>query len=101
MRANDSCSSKFNVKSASFKVVVPHIDKNKVTGRCAFAPQFARSKTDGVDMLPLIAEKMRARVWEAVNAMITDDRSRLASRVPRQTRMASRVDVARSDALTN
>ena len=86
-------------RSGAFKVVVPHVDIDGIARRGLLAPELARRETDGVDVLPLLAQKVRVGVGEVVDTMVTNDYAHPAARITRQARVPARMDVACAHAL--
>src|SRR5947209_4660981 len=62
MRGNPASRSLDNFGSGVFKVVVPHVEMNGVALRGLFAPELARGKANGIDVLRLLADELRVRV---------------------------------------
>src|SRR5260370_9783962 len=75
-------------------MIVPQIDVDGIARRGLLTPEFARGETHGVEMLRLLALKMRVRVGKNEDAMIALDRADFAARVARQARVPGRIDIA-------
>src|SRR4029077_8202589 len=88
-------------KSGVLKVVVPHVDVNRIPRRGLLAPHLARGEAHRVHVLALFASEVSHGVGEHVYAMIAIDRSYSAARVTRQSRVSGRIEVARADALAH
>ena len=82
-------------------MVVPQVDVDGVLRRDLLAPQFARGKAHGVDVLRVFTEEVRVGIGKDEHAMIALDGSKFSARVPGQSSMTGRIEVARADALAN
>src|SRR5260370_25724770 len=80
-------------------MIVPQIDVDGIARRGLLAPEFARGETHGVEMLRLLALKMRVRVGKNEDAMIALDRADFAARVARQARVPGWIDIAAANML--
>ena len=79
--------------SGVLKIVVPHIDIDTIPWRGLLAPQLARRKTHRVDMLRLLAKKVRVGIRKDEGAIIAFNRAGFAPRIARQTRVTKRINV--------
>jgi hypothetical protein len=55
------------------KVVIPHIEMNRIARRSSLSPQLAGSETYGIKMLSFFALILRIRVRERVDAVVKND----------------------------
>ena len=89
------------LRSGSLKVVVPHVDVNRIARRGEWSPQLAGGEAHRVHVLTFFTLRVRVRVREDVHAVVASDDPDLASRVARQTRVANRVHIARAHTLSH
>src|SRR5882757_5087388 len=82
------------------EIAIPHIDVNRIARRGVLTPQLLRGKTNGIQVLRLLAQKMCVGVREYKDAVAANDRALLASRISGQTRVAYRIDIPGADVLS-
>src|SRR5258708_34509730 len=82
------------------EITIPHIDVNRIARRCVLSPQLLSGKTNRIQVLRLLAQKMCVRVREYKDAVAANDRALLASRISGQTRVAYRIDIPGTDLLS-
>src|ERR1700758_1030838 len=82
------------------EVTIPHIDLNRITRRGVLTPQLPRGKTNRIQVLRLLAEKMCVRVREDKDAVAADDQTLLASRISGQASVAHGIYVPGADLLS-
>src|SRR5262245_57927858 len=87
--------------SCALKVVVPHIEADRIARRSLHAPQFARGESDRVNVLAFVALALRGGIREQVDAVIAHDDAVLAARIQGQPRVACRMNVLGSDPLAD
>src|SRR5262245_29883363 len=82
------------------EILVPEVEINGIARGCGLAPQFPSGEPDGGKMLRLVSLIVRLRLGKEIDGTVAGDRAVLPARVARQPRVAGRVDVALSDALS-
>jgi len=61
------------------KVAIPHVKVNRIARRGAVSPQLPGLKTNRIQVLWLLAQKMRVCIREHEYAMVADDSTLFAS----------------------
>src|SRR4029450_14108016 len=76
------------------EVRLPEIDVDVLVGLRRRPPELSRVEADAVERLGLLAAPVSVAVGEDMGARLAVDHPALPARVPRQARMAGRMDVA-------
>jgi hypothetical protein len=83
------------------KVVIPHIEVNRIARRGLLAPQLACTETHGVYVLGILTTEMGVRVWQDKNAMVAFDRAELPAGVTRQSGVTNWIYIPGAHALAH
>src|SRR5438270_9354473 len=82
------------------EITIPQIDVNRIAGRGVLTPQLPRGKTNGIQVLRLLAQEMCVGVREYKDAVAAKDGALLASRISGQARVAQRIHIPGADLLS-
>src|SRR3954462_14613187 len=93
-RATASTAVIFQSSSRDIEILLPQVEIDGIAGVGRLAPQLARRKAHGVEILRVLAFELGIRIGKDVRAVIALDRAQPPTHVARQPRVAGRVDFA-------
>src|SRR5580704_6868078 len=83
------------------EIAIPHVKVNRIARRGFSAPQLPGRKTDRIQVLRMLALKLRVGIREHENAAIANDSAFLTARVSGQAGMAQRIHVPCANPLSD
>src|ERR1700743_1904245 len=83
------------------EITIPHINGNRIAWRGVLSPQLSRRKTNCIQVLRWLAQKMRILIREYEDAVVTHDSAFFASRVSRQASVSHWIYIPGADLLSH